>query len=98
MVYLILQRTLDIVVTSFSALPGSAEQHLPDPFGVFPTSFTEQDAALIADYGQRSIGKDHLCGAKSLVAHPLLALRATAARTGTSRPAKEVQRGVQTAA
>ena len=73
-------------------LPRPPEHHISTR-GVFPTSFVEENGELIADYGQRSIGRITSVGRQSLVASPLLDVRQSQRRrTIWIHPG--VQRGV----
>ncbi|MEB3350505.1 MAG: glycoside hydrolase 100 family protein [Cyanobacteriota bacterium] len=56
MVYLLLQGRYD-VVRHFLTVCLDLQSSTYQTRGVFPTSFVEQDGQLIADYGQRSIGR-----------------------------------------
>ena len=56
MVYLLTQRRYDIV-RHFLTVCLDLQSTTYQTRGVFPTSFVEEDDALLADYGQRSIGR-----------------------------------------
>ncbi|MEB3265408.1 MAG: glycoside hydrolase 100 family protein [Cyanobacteriota bacterium] len=56
MVYLLLQQRYE-VVRHFLTVCLDLQSSTYQTRGVFPTSFVEQDGQLIADYGQRSIGR-----------------------------------------
>jgi len=79
---------------SASCLDLPSSRHLPDPWGCSHQFHRTGRAGLIADYGQRFDRQDHLVDAKVSVAHPLLALRANAARTGLRGQPRRWQRRV----
>jgi hypothetical protein len=56
MIYLLIQGKHDIV-RHFLTLCLSLQSQHPPTQGIFPTSFLEEDGKLIADYGQRAIGR-----------------------------------------
>ena len=56
MIYLLLQRRFS-VVKQFLSVSLDLQSTTVQTRGVFPTSFVEEEGELIADYGQRSIGR-----------------------------------------
>ncbi|PSB10291.1 alkaline invertase, partial [filamentous cyanobacterium CCP2] len=56
MIYLLIQGKHDIV-RHFLTLCLTLQSNHPPTQGIFPTSFVEEDGKLLADYGQRAIGR-----------------------------------------
>ena len=56
MVYLLLQKKY-AAVKNFLTTCLSLQSQTPQTRGIFPTSFVEHDGVLVADYGQRAIGR-----------------------------------------
>ena len=93
MIYLLTQKRFDIV-KKFLRVSLDLQSTTYQTRGVFPTSFVEEKGKLIADYGQRSIGR--ITSADASLWWPILCwlyVRKSGDQSfGTSQ---QVQRGVQ---
>jgi len=93
MVYLILQGRFEIV-RHFLGVCLDLQSSTYQTRGVFPTSFTEQDGSLIADYGQRSIGR--ITSVDASLWWPILCwLYVRRSKDWDFAASQKVQRGVQ---
>ncbi len=93
MVYLLLQGRFE-VVRNFLAISLELQSNDTKTRGVFPTSFVEENGVVVADYGQRSIGR--ITSVDASLWWPILCwLYVKHSRDVEFGASQQVQRGVQ---